>query len=153
MNLNGEREIPADLETTWNALNDPETLKACVPGCESMQQTGDNEYEAAMKFKIGPVNARFKGKLNLENVQPLKSYTIRFEGQGGVAGFGKGTADVSLEPEGEHTRLRYAAAAQVGGKIAQIGSRLVSSAAAKVADDFFKAFERHVAERGGAGSQ
>ncbi|MEZ5649095.1 MAG: carbon monoxide dehydrogenase subunit G [Burkholderiaceae bacterium] len=153
MNLNGEREIPADLETTWKALNDPETLKACVPGCESMEQTGENEYTAAMKFKIGPVNARFKGKLNLENVQPMQSYTIRFEGQGGVAGFGKGTADVALEPiDANKTRLKYAAAAQVGGKIAQIGSRLVSSAAAKVADDFFKTFERHLSEGGSGGN-
>ncbi|MEZ5661784.1 MAG: carbon monoxide dehydrogenase subunit G [Burkholderiaceae bacterium] len=153
MDLKGEREIPANLETTWNALNDPETLKACVPGCEAMDQTGDNEYTAAMKFKIGPVNARFKGKLNLENVQPMTSYTIRFEGQGGVAGFGKGTADVSLEPiDAERTRLSYHAAAQVGGKIAQIGSRLVSSAAAKVAEDFFKSFERHLSEGGAGGN-
>ena len=152
MELKGEREIPADQETTWKALNDPETLKACVPGCESMDQTAENEYEAAMKFKIGPVNARFKGKLNLENVQPMDSYTIRFEGQGGVAGFGKGTADVSLEPiDGQRTMLRYAANAQVGGKIAQIGSRLVSSAAAKVADDFFKRFAQHLTENGRAG--
>lgn len=150
MELKGEREIPADQETTWKALNDPETLKACVPGCESMDQTGENEFEAAMKFKIGPVNARFKGKLNLENVQPIESYTIRFEGQGGVAGFGKGTADVSLEPiDANKTMLRYAAEAQVGGKIAQIGSRLVSSAAAKIADDFFKRFAKHLTEQGG----
>ena len=145
MELKGEREIPASQEATWNALNDPETLKACVPGCETMDQTGENEYEATMKFKIGPVNARFKGKLNLENVMPRDSYTIRFEGQGGVAGFGKGTADVSLESIApDKTLLRYEAKAQVGGKIAQIGSRLVSSAAAKVADDFFKRFAEHL---------
>ncbi len=141
MNLQGERRIPATVERTWDALNDPETLKSCIAGCESLETTGDNEYLAVLALKIGPVNAKFKGKLQLTDVVPNDSYRINFEGQGGVAGFGKGHAEVKLSPDGEATLLKYDANAQVGGKIAQIGSRLVSSAAAKVADGFFKAFE------------
>ena len=145
MNLQGERRIPASVEQTWTALNDPETLKACITGCESLEQTGDNEYLAVLGLKIGPVNAKFKGKLQLTDIVPQESYRINFEGQGGVAGFGKGHAEVKLSPEGEVTLLQYDAQAQVGGKIAQIGSRLVASAAAKVSDSFFKAFETKMA--------
>ena len=146
MELKGERRIPASVEKTWNALNDPETLKSCITGCESLEQTGDNEYLAVMGVKIGPVNAKFKGKLQLTDIVPMESYRINFEGQGGVAGFGKGNAEVRLTPDGEATMLNYDAKAQVGGKIAQIGSRLVSSAAAKISDGFFKAFEARMAE-------
>lgn len=146
MELKGERRIPASVEKTWNALNDPETLKSCITGCESLEQTGDNEYLAVMGVKIGPVNAKFKGKLQLTDIVPMESYRINFEGQGGVAGFGKGNAEVRLTPDGEATMLNYDAQAQVGGKIAQIGSRLVSSAAAKISDGFFKAFEARMAE-------
>ncbi len=145
MNLQGERRIPASVEQTWTALNDPETLKACITGCESLEQTGDNEYLAVLGLKIGPVNAKFKGKLQLTDIVPQESYRINFEGQGGVAGFGKGHAEVKLSPEGEATLLKYDAQAQVGGKIAQIGSRLVASAAAKVSDSFFQAFETKMA--------
>lgn len=145
MNLQGERRIPASVEQTWTALNDPETLKACITGCESLEQTGDNEYLAVLGLKIGPVNAKFKGKLQLTDIVPQESYRINFEGQGGVAGFGKGHAEVKLSPEGEVTLLQYDAQAQVGGKIAQIGSRLVASAAAKVSDSFFQAFETKMA--------
>jgi carbon monoxide dehydrogenase subunit G len=144
MNLQGERIIPASVEKTWLALNDPQTLKACIAGCESIDATGENQYLAVMAVRIGPVNAKFKGRLQLSDIVALQSYKINFDGQGGVAGFGKGSANVSLLPEGtsgEATRLNYTADAQVGGKIAQIGSRLVESAAAKIADDFFKAFE------------
>ena len=144
MNLQGERIIPASVEETWNALNDPETLKACIAGCESIEPTGENQYLAVMAVRIGPVNARFKGRLQLSDIVPMQSYKINFDGQGGVAGFGKGSANVSLAPEGDSgksTRLNYVADAQVGGKIAQVGSRLVESAAAKISDDFFKAFE------------
>ncbi|MFK7962689.1 MAG: CoxG family protein [Burkholderiaceae bacterium] len=144
MQLTGERVIPAPIEKTWAALNDPEILKASIKGCESLEKTGDDEFMAALKIKIGPVNARFKGKLNLENVQPPNSYTIRFEGQGGVAGFGKGSADVSLESQGDTTLLKYESNAQVGGKIAQIGSRLVDSAASKIAQEFFAEFEQQI---------
>ena len=144
MNLHGERIIPASVERTWGALNDPQTLKACIAGCESIEPTGENQYLAVMAVRIGPVNARFKGRLQLSDIVALQSYKINFDGQGGVAGFGKGSANVTLSPEGtsgEATKLNYTADAQVGGKIAQIGSRLVESAAAKIADDFFKAFE------------
>jgi carbon monoxide dehydrogenase subunit G len=144
MNLKGERIIPASVERTWTELNDPQTLKACIAGCESIETTGENQYLAVMAVRIGPVNAKFKGRLQLSDIVPLQSYKINFEGQGGVAGFGKGSAAVSLAPEGtggDSTRLSYTADAQVGGKIAQVGSRLVESAAAKIADDFFKAFE------------
>ena len=141
MNLQGERLIPASPEATWAALNDPETLKDCIKGCESLEKTGDNEFLATMALRIGPVNARFKGRLQLQNIEPISSYTIAFDGQGGVAGFGKGTADVKLKPEGDGTLLAYSAKAQVGGKLAQVGSRLIDSAASKIAEDFFAAFE------------
>ncbi|MGH1360099.1 MAG: CoxG family protein [Burkholderiaceae bacterium] len=146
MKLSGQRTIPSPVEKTWDALNDPEVLKACIKGCESLEESGPDEFMAALKVKIGPVNARFKGKLNLENVQAPSSYTIRFEGQGGIAGFGKGSADVSLTPENDNTAtlLTYESNAQVGGKIAQIGSRLVDSAASKIAEEFFTAFEQHL---------
>jgi carbon monoxide dehydrogenase subunit G len=142
MELHGERLIPADVETTWAALNDPEVLKACITGCESLERTGDNAFTARVAVKVGPVSARFTGNLQLQNVQPPTSYTIVFDGQGGVAGFGRGSADVNLSAEGTaQTKLAYEAKAQVGGKLAQIGSRLVDAAAAKIAEDFFRAFE------------
>jgi uncharacterized protein len=144
MELQGERLIPAPLDTTWAALNDPDTLKACIAGCESLERAGDDAFAALVAVKVGPVSARFKGNLKLSNVVAPKSYTINFDGQGGVAGFGKGSADVVLAAEGEQTRLKYNAKAQVGGKMAQVGSRLVDAAAAKVAEDFFKAFETHL---------
>lgn len=145
MNLHGERLIAATPEATWAALNDPETLKACIAGCETLERVSDDEFLATMAMRIGPVNARFKGRLKLENVVPPVSYTIAFDGQGGVAGFGKGSADVRLAPEATGTRLTYAAKAQIGGKLAQVGSRLVEGAAAKITDDFFAAFEARLA--------
>ncbi|MBN8493432.1 MAG: carbon monoxide dehydrogenase subunit G [Burkholderiales bacterium] len=145
MELHGERLIPAPLDTTWAALNDPETLKACITGCESLERTGDDSFAAVVAVKVGPVSARFKGNLKLSNVQAPHSYTINFDGQGGVAGFGKGSADVNLADEGGQTRLKYLAKAQVGGKMAQVGSRLIDAAAGKVAEDFFKAFEAQLA--------
>jgi uncharacterized protein len=144
MELQGERLIPADLQRTWEALNDPETLKACIAGCESLERDGDNRFRAVVAVKVGPVSARFNGKVELSNVQPPRSYTISFEGQGGAAGFGKGAADVSLETEGDATRLRYSATAQVGGRMAQIGSRLIEAAARKLTEDFFTAFEERL---------
>lgn len=145
MKLEGQKSIPAPIERTWAALNDPEVLRASIAGCESLELTGDDEYTAALKVRIGPVNARFKGKLKLSDIVAPSSYRIAFEGQGGAAGFGKGNADVRLEPQGDTTLLSYTAEAQVGGKIAQIGSRLVDAAAAKIAEDFFTAFEAHLA--------
>ena len=145
MELKGERIIPATVDATWAALNDSEVLKGCIAGCESLERTGDDAFAALVAVKVGPVSARFKGQLKLSNVQAPNSYTINFDGQGGVAGFGKGSADVTLSPEGEGTRLKYVAKAQVGGKMAQVGSRLIDAAAAKVAEDFFKAFELQLA--------
>ena len=144
MELQGERLIPATVEKTWAALNDPEVLKACIAGCESLERSGDDGFTALVAVKIGPVGARFKGNLKLTNVMAPNSYTINFDGQGGVAGFGKGSADVALTPEGAQTRLKYDARAQVGGKLAQVGSRLIDAAAGKISEDFFKAFEGHL---------
>ncbi|MGC1439607.1 MAG: carbon monoxide dehydrogenase subunit G [Burkholderiaceae bacterium] len=147
MQLTGERVIPANIDKTWTALNSPETLKACIKGCETLEQTSEDEFTAALKIRIGPVNAKFKAKLFLENVVPQKSYTIRFEGQGGIAGFGKGSADVVLQAHGDNaTLLKYEANANVGGKIAQVGSRLVDSAAAKISEEFFTEFEKQLTE-------
>jgi carbon monoxide dehydrogenase subunit G len=145
MEMKGEQLVPASQADTWAALNDPEILKACVPGCESIERVSDNEYAVLMTARVGPVAAKFKGKLTLSDLKPPQSYRIAFEGQGGVAGFGKGGAQVQLAPEGEGTRLTYQVKANVGGKLAQIGSRLVDAAARKLADDFFTAFNEKVA--------
>jgi carbon monoxide dehydrogenase subunit G len=144
MELQGERLIPADVQRTWDALNDPGILKDCVPGCESLERTGDNSFEALVAVKVGPVSARFKGRLQMTNIEPPRAYTINFDGQGGAAGFSKGSADVSLLAEGTATRLRYDARAQVGGKMAQIGSRLIDAAAAKITEEFFSRFEQRL---------
>ena len=142
MELNGERTIPAPIEKTWAALNDPAVLKACIAGCESLDKTADDAYTAVVAMKVGPVSARFKGNLKMSNVTPPTGYTIAFDGQGGVAGFGKGSADVTLSPAGDAaTHLAYSARATVGGKMAQIGSRLIDATAAKITEDFFRAFE------------
>jgi hypothetical protein len=145
MELTGQRLIPASQQRTWDALNDPEVLKSCIAGCESLERDGDNAFNATMAVRVGPVSARFKGRLQLSDVQPPSRYTIHFDGQGGVAGFGKGSAEVTLQPQGAQTQLAYVARATVGGKIAQVGSRLVDAAAAKVAQDFFQAFESKLA--------
>jgi len=141
MELQGERVIPASVDKTWAALNDPETLKACIAGCESLERTGDDSFSAVVAMKVGPVSARCKGNLQMTNIQPPNGYTINFDGQGGVAGFGKGSADVALTPDGANTLLKYNARATVGGKMAQVGARLIDAAAGKITDDFFKAFE------------
>ena len=144
MEMTGEQLIHASQADTWAALNDPEILKACVPGCESIDRVSDTEYVVQMTARVGPVSAKFKGKLNLSNMNPPHSYSIAFEGQGGVAGFAKGGADVSLTPQGDATQLAYKVKANVGGKLAQIGSRLVDAAANKVANDFFVSFNEKV---------
>lgn len=141
MELQGERLIAASVEKTWAALNDPGTLKACIAGCESLERTGDDAFTAVVALKVGPVSARFKGNLQMTNIQAPNGYTINFDGQGGVAGFGKGSADVALTPDGANTLLKYNARATVGGKMAQVGARLIDAAAGKITDDFFKAFE------------
>ena len=146
MEMTGEQLIHAPQAATWAALNDPEILKACIPGCESIEKSGDNEYTVQMTARVGPVSAKFKGKLTLSDIQAPDSYSIAFEGQGGAAGFAKGGAHVRLSPEGGSTRLSYDVKASVGGKLAQIGSRLVDAAARKVADDFFRNFNQKVGE-------
>ncbi len=145
MEMKGEQLIPAPQKLVWAALNDPAMLKACVPGCESITLLTDNVYEVLMVARVGPVAAKFKGKLSLSFVNPPDSYSLSFEGQGGAAGFAKGGAQVSLAAEGNQTKLSYDVKANVGGKLAQIGSRLVDAAARKVADDFFKSFNQKVA--------
>jgi len=140
MQLISHRTVPASVEQTWAALNDPETLKACIPGCESIERTSDHEMKVAMTARVGPVSAKFNGKIELSDVVPPSSYRMSFEGQGGAAGFARGEAKVALVAEDGGTRIDYSATAQVGGKLAQIGSRLVDAAAAKVADDFFSCF-------------
>jgi len=144
MEMTGEQLIRATQADTWAALNDPAILKECVPGCESIEKSGDNEYVVLMTARVGPVSAKFKGKMTLSDIRPPNSYSIAFEGQGGVAGFAKGGAEVSLKAEGHDTRLSYTAKANVGGKLAQIGSRLVDAAANKVANEFFVAFNDKV---------
>ena len=144
MEMTGEERIPASQADTWAALNDPEMLKACVPGCESIDRTADNEFQVLMVARIGPVSAKFKGKLVLSDLKPPDSYAIAFEGQGGAAGFGKGSAQVQLAADGDGTRLSYQVKANVGGKLAQIGSRLVDGAAKKIAQEFFAAFNEKV---------
>ena len=145
MELQGERVIPASVDKTWASLNDPEVLKACIAGCETLERTGDATMTAVVALKIGPVSARFKGNLAMTNIVAPTGYTINFDGQGGVAGFGKGSADVALTAQGaQQTLLKYTARATVGGKMAQIGSRLIDATAAKITEDFFKAFEAHL---------
>jgi len=150
MELQGQRTIPASRQRTWDALNDPAILKDCIGGCESLERTGEDSLQALVAVKVGPVSARFKGNLKLSNVNAPVSYTMGFDGQGGVAGFGKGSADVELVEVGpRETLLKYVAKAQVGGKLAQVGSRLVDAAASKIAEDFFVAFEGKLREEAG----
>jgi uncharacterized protein len=145
MEMTGEQLIPASQPDTWAALIDPEILKASIPGCESIEKVAENEYSVMMTARIGPVSAKFKGKLLLADLAPPNSYSLSFEGQGGVAGFGKGSAQVALAQAGGGTKLSYQVKASIGGKLAQIGSRLVDAAAKKLADDFFSAFNAKVA--------
>jgi len=146
MDLTGTRTIEAPRDAVWAALNDPAVLKDCVPGCESLERVADGEWRAVVAAKVGPVSARFTGKMTLADLDPPKGYTLKFEGQGGAAGFAGGEARVALaEGSPGQTALSYAAKAQVGGKLAQIGSRLVDGAAAKMADEFFARFARHFA--------
>jgi uncharacterized protein len=140
MEMHGERRIPASREAVWARLNDPETLKECIPGCQSVEKLSDTEFTAKVTAKVGPVKANFAGKVTLSDLDPPSGYTISGEGTGGVAGFAKGGARVTLEEDGEETVLRYGVQAQVGGKLAQIGSRLIDATARKMADQFFSRF-------------
>ncbi|MCX4149634.1 MULTISPECIES: CoxG family protein [Paraburkholderia] len=145
MELNETHMLPVSQQRAWDALNDTEILRACIPGCESIDPDGENAYAVVLSASVGPVKARFKGRMLLTDIEAPNSYTIVFEGQGGAAGFGKGNTRVTLEPEGDAaTKLTYTATAQVGGKLAQIGSRLVDGAARKLAGEFFKRFGAQV---------
>jgi len=141
--MSGEFVLPADKATVWAKLNDADTLKASIPGCESLEKLSDTEMQAVVKVKIGPVSARFKGRVNLTDIDAPNSYRISGQGEGGIAGFAKGGANVRLtDAEGGGTKLSYDVDAQVGGKIAQLGSRLIDSTAKKLADEFFTNFAK-----------
>ena len=145
MDMTGEYRIPAPREQVWAALNDPATLKASLPGCQTLEKVSDREFAATVVAKVGPVQAKFNGNVTLSNLNPPESYTISGEGKGGAAGFAKGGADVRLLEEGEITVLTYTAKADVGGKLAQLGSRLIDGTAKKMADEFFHNFSQQVA--------
>ena len=146
MELSHTRIVPAPPKVVWDALNDTGVLKDCIPGCESFERVSGNEWRATVATRIGPVSARFAGKVQIVDVTPPTGYTLKFEGHGGAAGFANGEARVGLSPaDAGQTALAYTAKAQVGGKIAQVGSRLVDGAAAKLADDFFTRFTARVA--------
>ncbi len=146
MDMSGERRIPAPRQRVWEALNDPEMLRAAIPGCESVTRTAEDAFEAKVAIKIGPMAAKFGGKVKLENVNPPASYTITGEGNGGAMGFAKGGADVALEEVGpSETLLKYTVKAQVGGKMAQLGARLIDSTAKQMSDQFFDRFAAAVA--------
>ena len=156
MEMQGHRHLAVTQQQAWEALNDPQVLKTCIPGCDKVEATGDSQYAVGMAVKVGPVAARFAGKIQLLDVLPPNSYTLVFEGQGGAAGFGKGTAKVALAPpaEGAGCELDYTAQAQVGGKIAQVGGkiaqvgqRLVDGVARSMADDFFRRFDEEMQRR------
>ncbi|RZF31159.1 carbon monoxide dehydrogenase [Paraburkholderia sp. UYCP14C] len=141
MELSETHTLPVAQQQTWDALNDTEILRGCIPGCESIEPDGENAYLVTLSAAVGPVKARFKGRMQLTDIDAPNTYTIVFEGQGGAAGFAKGNAQVTLEADGDAaTKLAYTAHAQVGGKLAQIGSRLVDGAARKIAGEFFKRF-------------
>jgi uncharacterized protein len=146
LTMTGEVDLPAPRAVVWARLNDPEVLKACIPGCQSLERVGENELEAVAKVKIGPVSATFKGKVTLSDIDPPNGYTISGEGQGGIAGFAKGGAKVRLADNGTGTRMTYDVDAQVGGKIAQLGARLIDGVSKRLADQFFAAFAENVAK-------
>ncbi|MBX6322401.1 MAG: carbon monoxide dehydrogenase subunit G [Rhodospirillaceae bacterium] len=151
MDMSGERHIPAPRETVWKALNDPEVLKQCIPGCEEIAKASDTEFTAKVLAKVGPVKARFSGKVTLSDLDPPNAYKINGEGQGGAAGFAKGGAVVTLEPgQDGGTVMRYTVHAAIGGKLAQIGSRLIDGTARKLADQFFDNLVKAVGGEGPA---
>src|SRR3978361_120023 len=144
MDMTGERRIPAPRQTVWEALNDPDVLKASIPGCESLEKLADNQMKATAAVKVGPISARFTGKVQLTDIDAPNGYRISGEGQGGVAGFAKGGANVALTDDGSDTLLRYQVTAQVGGQLAQLGGRLIDATAKQMADAFFDRFSKQV---------
>lgn len=141
MDMEGSRTLAVTQQQAWEALNDPAVLKACIPGCDRIEPAGENQYAIGMAVKIGPVAAKFSGKIALADINPPASYALSFEGQGGAAGFGKGRAEVQLKPLERGCELSYKAQASVGGKIAQVGQRLIDGVAKAMAEDFFKRFD------------
>ena len=150
MEMNGQQTVPLSQQRTWEALNDTAILKQCIPGCDTLEQVAENQYQLAMTSKIGPVSAKFKGLMTLQDVEAPRAYTMVFEGQGGVAGFAKGQAAVSLVEEGDATILSYTVKAMIGGKLAQLGARLIDGVARKLAEDFFKCFNARASKAGEA---
>ena len=144
MTMNGDFVLPADKATVWAKLNDPDVLRVCIPGCQSLERTGDNGFAATAKIKVGPVSATFKGKVRLQDIDAPNGYKIVGEGEGGVAGFAKGGAVVKLEDAEGGTKLSYDVEAQIGGKLAQLGGRLINGVAKKMADEFFANFAKAV---------
>ena len=141
MEMQASRQLAVTQKQAWDALNDPAVLKVCIPGCDKVDASGENQYAIGMALKIGPVSAKFKGNIELSDIQPPVSYKLSFEGQGGPAGFGKGSAAVVLTPNATGCELAYSVQASVGGKVAQLGQRLIDGAAKSMAEDFFKRFD------------
>lgn len=147
MDMQGSRQLAVTQQQAWDALNDADVLKACIPGCEKIEATGENQYAVTNAIKIGPVAARFNGKISLTDIDAPNGYTIVFDGQAGAAGFGKGTAKVNLKPQDAGCELAYTVNAQVGGKIAQVGQRLIDGVAKSMAEEFFKRFDGEMQTR------
>ncbi|MCZ2103206.1 MAG: carbon monoxide dehydrogenase subunit G, partial [Burkholderiales bacterium] len=147
MEMQGTRQLAVTQQQAWEALNDPQVLKACIPGCDSIESSGENAYAITMGIKIGPVSAKFKGNIQLADIVPPQSYTITFEGSGGPAGFGKGESKVTLTPKDSGCELGYTVNATVGGKIAQVGQRLIDGVAKSMAESFFKRFDDEMQRR------
>ena len=147
MDMQASRQLAVTQQQAWDALNDPEVLKLCIPGCDKVEATEPLHYVVGVAVKIGPVSAKFAGKIRLSDMNPPQSYTLSFDGQGGAAGFGKGSAQVVLTPNEGGCELAYTVHAQVGGKVAQLGQRLVDGAAKSMAEDFFKRFDDEMQRR------
>jgi len=145
VDIKGEAQIPAGLKTVWAGLNSTDVLLKSIPGCESIERVSENELQAKVMIKLGPVTARFSGKVSMTDIRPLEGYTLHFEGSGGAAGFAKGSAEIHLQESGGETRLTYTAKASIGGKLGQLGSRLIEGSARKLSADFFAAFAQAVA--------
>jgi carbon monoxide dehydrogenase subunit G len=147
MDMQGSRRLNVTQQQAWDALNNPEVLKVCIRGCDKIELIEENRYSVGMAVKVGPVSAKFSGKISLTDMLPPHSYALNFDGQGGAAGFGKGTAQVVLTPNDQGCELDYSVNAQVGGKIAQVGQRLIDGVAKSMAEDFFKRFDDEMARQ------
>ena len=149
MDMQATRSLGVSQQQAWDCLNDPQVLQACIPGCDRVEPTGENQYAIGMTVRVGPVSAKFKGQITLTDIQAPSSYRILFEGQGGPAGFGKGQAQVQLTPQAGGCELAYTVNASVGGKVAQLGQRLIDGAARSLAEDFFRRFDEEMQRRYG----